>query len=338
MFKQQDFLRERTGSIRQLASIRRSILDDGKGRGMRVWDVNNGSGLSFSVYPDRGMDIGEAWFKGIPLAWLSKNGPTAPQFFENGGSQWLRTWGGGLLTGCGLINAGDAVDLGEEEIGLHGRLSHTPAENVNSKTKWSDSGFYILEACGEVRQSKVFGENLLLTRRISTAMGDNSILIEDTVENQGFHPSPFMLLYHINLGWPLIDEGCTIETVEHKITPQNANAAAALDVWDKITPPEAGFSGQVFYHDIPATECGCAVVRLINKKLNLALKLEYRIDELPYFVQWRNLAKCEYAIGFEPANCYPDGQIKNAERGMLQTLAPGETQTAMVKLIIEELD
>ncbi|MDD2479043.1 MAG: aldose 1-epimerase family protein [Victivallaceae bacterium] len=338
MFKQKDFLRERTGSIRQLASIRRAILDDGKGRGMRVWDVNNGSGLSFTVYPDRGMDIGEAWFKGIPLAWISKNGPVAPQFFENDGSQWLRSWGGGLLTGCGLINVGDPVDLGEEKMGLHGRLSHTPAENINTKTKWSKSGFYILEATGEVRQSKVFGENLLLTRRISTAMGDNSIIIEDTVENQGFHPSPFMLLYHINLGWPLIDTGCELEAVEHEIEPQNAKSAVGLDEWNKVGVPEAGASGQVFYHHIPATDCGCAVIKLINKKLNIALKLDYRLDELPYLVQWKNMAKCEYALGLEPANCLPDGQIKNAERGILKTLEPGETTTAMVKLSIEELD
>ena len=63
-------LHGKIGSMRQLATIRRAVLDDGKGRGMRIIDVNNGSGLNFTVYPDRGMDIGEASFCGMPLVWL----------------------------------------------------------------------------------------------------------------------------------------------------------------------------------------------------------------------------------------------------------------------------
>lgn len=338
MYKRKDYLHEHIGSMRQLASIRRSLLDDGKGRGMRVFDVNNGSGLSFTVYPDRGMDIGEAWFKGIPLAWLSKNGPVAPQFFEPHSFQWLRSWGGGLLTGCGMINVGGPVEVGGEDLGLHGRLSNIPAENINTVTEWCESGLYMLEVSGQVRQSKVFGENLLLQRSISTAMGDNSIVIEDTVTNESFHPSPFMILYHMNLGWPLVDDGCTIETIEHEIEPQNATAAAGLAEWNKVTPPESGFQEQVFYHHIEPSNYGWAEVSLINPKLKLAFKLEYRVAELPYFVQWKNLGKSDYVIGFEPANCFPEGQLQNAERGILQTLAPGESRTMNMKIIIEELD
>ena len=46
-----NYLRERVGSMRQVAGIRRAELEDGKGRGMRILDVNNGSGLSFTGYP-----------------------------------------------------------------------------------------------------------------------------------------------------------------------------------------------------------------------------------------------------------------------------------------------
>ena len=35
----------------------------------------------------------------------------------------------------------------------------------------------------------------------------NNIEIIDTVTNHGFDLTPHMLLYHINLGWPLVDEG-----------------------------------------------------------------------------------------------------------------------------------
>ena len=63
---EQKYLHERIGSMQQLAFVRRAVLEDGKGRNMRVVEISNGSGLRFSVYPDRGMDIGEASFKGVP--------------------------------------------------------------------------------------------------------------------------------------------------------------------------------------------------------------------------------------------------------------------------------
>ena len=109
----------KVGAMRQLASVRRAVLDDGKGRGMRVVDVNNGGGWSFTVYPDRGMDIGEASFKGIPLVWLTPACGTADSY-EPENFNWLRSWGGGLLTGCGLLNVGGPCEAGEAH-GLHGR-------------------------------------------------------------------------------------------------------------------------------------------------------------------------------------------------------------------------
>jgi len=331
-----EFLRERIGSMRQLASIRRAVLDDDKGRGMRVIDVENGSGLAFSVYPDRGMDIGEATFKGIPLAWLTANGPVSPQFYDANGFNWLRSWGGGLLTGCGLMNVGGPNDCGGESHGLHGRLSNTPAGSVNSGAGWKD-GDYRLEVSGEVRLSRVFGKNLLLSRRISTAMGDNSITIEDTVENQGFNTTPLMQLYHINLGWPLVDENCYIEAEKHQVKPQNENAAAGFREWEYIQAPTANFVEQVFYHDIPANADGIASARLVNPKLKLAVRISYRVAELPYLVQWKQCGRGEYVCGLEPANCYPEGQSAMIEKNMLKTLAPDEKVSTWVNIALEEL-
>jgi len=57
-------LRKYSANSAQLANCRLSSLEDGNGRGMRIIDVNNGSGLSFTVVPDRGMDIVETSFKG----------------------------------------------------------------------------------------------------------------------------------------------------------------------------------------------------------------------------------------------------------------------------------
>ncbi len=334
---EQNYLRERTGSMRQMAYIRRAVLEDGKGRNMRVMEISNGSGLDFTVYPDRGMDIGEAKFKGVPLAWMTPNGPVAPDFYEAGGLNWLRSWSGGLLTGCGLMNVGGPNRSGGEEHGLHGRLSHTPAGQVNSSARWNNDGIFELKIDGDIRVSRVFGKNLLMTRTIRTALGDNSIEIEDRVCNEGFRVTPFMLLYHMNFGFPLVNENTFLECVEHKVTPQNAIAAGGFREWRHAEPPQMDFVEQVFYHDIPADENGMAHISMINPDCKLKLTVSYRTAELPYLVQWKQMGCGEYVMGLEPANCYPEGQENFEKRGLLKLLSPGEVVTTKVKVSIEEL-
>ena len=330
-------LREYIGSMRQLAYIRRSVLEDGKGRGMRVMEVNNGSGLSFSVYPDRGMDIGEASYKGIPLAWLTPNGPVAPEFYEASNLNWLRSWSGGLLTGCGLMNVGGPNTSGGEEHGLHGRLSNTPAGEVNTMSAWNEKDEYELKVSGNIRVSRVFGKNLMMTRSYRTALHDNSIEITDVVENQGFRTTPFMLLYHMNFGYPLVDENTYINAPDHDVTPQNAIAAAGFREWKYACAPQRDFAEQVFYHEIAPGDDGMAWAELVNEKLKLAVRVSYRTAELPYLVQWKQMGQGEYVMGLEPANCFPEGQANIAKRGMLRYLNPGEVTTCKVKLSFREL-
>lgn len=331
------YLAPRLGRMEQLASIRRLVSDDGKGRGMRVLEVNNGSGLAFTVHPDRGMDIGAASFKGTPLAWLSRNLEVAPHFYDSSDFEWLRTWGGGLLTGCGFANVGGPNTAGGERHGLHGRLSHIPAEAVNTDAAWSEDGAYELSVSGTVRHSKVFGENLVLTRRITTRLGENAITVRDRVENHGFADAPFMLLYHVNLGWPLVDEGATLEAPKHKVTPQTEHAAAGLADWTKITAPVPGFAEQVFYHALPKNRQGLASMRLANRKLGLAFTVSYRVAELPYLIQWKMMGQGEYVVGLEPANCFPEGQARIAEQNLLRRVPAGGTVETWLKLSVEAL-
>ncbi len=122
---------QRVGSIGQIAGVRPFRYTDGRADGVKAADVRTGSGLGFTVLLDRGMDIAHAEFAGKPVSWDSKNGVAAPGFFERPGQDWLRTFGGGLLTTCGLIQVGPPNVDGGEELGLHGRISHLPAERFD---------------------------------------------------------------------------------------------------------------------------------------------------------------------------------------------------------------
>lgn len=331
------YLLPRLGTMAQLASVRRLVAEDGKGRGMRIFEFDNGSGLSFTVYPDRGMDIGQACYKGIPLAWMSCNGDVAPQFYDAEGFEWLRTWTGGLLTGCGLTNVGGPNDAPGGPHGLHGRVSHIPAEEVNTSAAWLDDQTYELAASGQVCQSKVFGEKLALARRISTRLGTAAIEVRDTIENLGYAPSPLMLLYHVNLGWPLIDDGTILQAEPHTVIPQTPHAAAGIDDWAKASAPVPGFNEQVYYHDVAPAADGLASMRVVNSNLGIALRVSYRTAELPYLIQWKQMGQGEYVMGVEPGNCYPEGQEKVAGRGLLRHLNPGERIETLVRLTIEDL-
>jgi hypothetical protein len=120
-------LHQRVGRLQQVAGIEPFVFQEGLAHGARALRLRTGGGLSLDVLCDRGMDLGAAEYRGAPLAWLSPTGVVAPHFRELQGEGWLRSFGGGLLVTCGLQNVGEPSERGGEELGLHGRISNTPA-------------------------------------------------------------------------------------------------------------------------------------------------------------------------------------------------------------------
>lgn len=328
------------GSMQQMAGIRTSTLDDGKGRGLRVADVDNGSGLTFTVQLDRGMDIGKASFNGVPLAYMSPVGYSHPSHFESEGLRWLRNFTAGLMTGCGLRNIG-IPDPGVEghvdgPMGLHGRLSNTPAEQVAVTEEWVD-GQYQMHLSGTVRETCFFHENLELKRTLSTALGENSITLTDCVTNRGTTPSPLMLLYHINLGFPLLSETATLSARVKKTTPRDATAAKDIQTWAQCQTPTAGYTEQCFFHDLETDDDGMARMSLRNPDSAIALDVAYRKAELPFFTQWKMMGEQEYVLGLEPGNAHPDGQTQAKKNNTLRIIEPDETIEHKVVLSVREL-
>ena len=324
----------RIGRMEQLAAINRYALEDGKGRGMRAFEVINGSGFDFTVYPDRCLDIGLARYNSLPLTWASKNGPVAPAFYDAGGVEWLRTWGGGLLTTCGWLNVGGPCVTPEGEQGIHGRMSHTPAEEVNTRSFWKTPEEYVLEITGKMVLSRVFGEYLVTSRTISTRLGWAGVEITDRTENLGASTAPLMQLYHMNFGWPLVSEEMLLTSLPHKVLPRDAEAAKGVDQWDVFLPPMAEFKEQVLYHDIPADEKGFSTIYISNPSFGADVSLSYRKAELPYLVQWRMPGCGDYVLGLEPANCYAEDYNSMAKKGLLRYIEPGQIVETTIELSV----
>jgi hypothetical protein len=326
-----DDLLRRAGDLSQVAGIRMMTLADGAEQGVRIADVRTGSGLRFQVTLDRGMDLSVAEYRGIPLAFRSPAGDVHPSRFEPSGRGWLRTFAGGLMTGCGMTYLGSPCTDGGAELGLHGRLSHLQAADVAASHRW-EGDECAFRLSGSLRECTMFGENLLLTRSIEALLGRSVITLRDTVRNEGHVRSPLMMLYHINAGWPLIDEGARLLLSGAETTPRDPAAGAGLGRERICSGPVPGFAEQVFYHDCAADEKGYSAALLENSALSLGLLVRFRHKELRRLVEWKMMGEGTYVMGIEPANCGVGGRESERKEGTLEFLDPGEQRSFEVQI------
>jgi galactose mutarotase-like enzyme len=314
---------ERVGSLDQVARVDSFVQAEGPARGARLLRVVNGGGLEFDVHPDRGLDIGAASFQGLPLAWLSSTGIGAPSLYDPVERGWLRTFGGGLVTTCGLDSFGPPADDEDGAVGMHGRVSHIPA-TVTTVEATPER----IVIAGTVRQTAVFAENLALRREISTDVGSSILTITDTVTNEGASESPLMVLYHVNLGWPLLDEGTSLDIPSSSVVPRDADAEAGFDGKYEIGAPVVGFREQVYIHEAGADR----YARVSTPSRGIELTLRYS-ETLPALFEWKMSATKHYVLGLEPANTPEiNGRAAARANGRLPHLQPGESITYRVSI------
>jgi len=329
----------RVGRIEQIGGVRAFQSMEGPESGVEEIHVRTGAGLSYSVVPSRGLDIGPAEFGGVPLCWLSPNGEVHPAFYDDRGLAWLRTAAGGLLMTCGLTQVGSPGVEGGEELGLHGRAHHTPARQVCAEGFWEGDEYFIVVR-GKVEETSIFGWNLRLTRKITSRLGTNEIVIHDIVENAGFEPAPHMMLYHFNFGFPLLDAETEIHFPSSHVTPREPDLPlVGLENWQS---PEAGYRERVYYHEnLPTSADGTTAVTLRNPHFPLAdrplvIRLAWETHSLPLLVQWKMPGEGTHVLGIEPADCLVEGRAAERERGTLVMLAPGQAMEYHLNFSVNE--
>ncbi|MDD5017119.1 MAG: DUF4432 family protein [Eubacteriales bacterium] len=329
ILKKEDLLRH-IGSMQQVMGAREVTLRGGRQEGVRTVEFYNDTGFSFAVLLDKGMNIGPASFCGKSLTWLCKNGVVAPQYFENGGIGFLRSFGGGLVTACGLTQVGDPCVDGDTVLGIHDRIDNIPAERYSIEECWEDGDYNVLFK-GSARQSCLYYENLLLTREIAFKMGEKKFKVTDIVVNEGFNDTPFMLMYHMNFGYPVVSEYTRLYSPAKNIWPWNEDAKNGNLKYSQMCRPTSGYHYECFVHEMPKDN-GKIAVALINHEQQFGAYVKYSPKELPTFNTWKMMGEQDYVMTLEPGINIPEGRLKAREGGRLHILKPNDVFTCSYEM------
>lgn len=324
------------GDISQVFNVKNYRLQGGRQEGVLATDIFNGSGLSLTVLPDRGMDIAQLSFKGINYSYINPCGIVSSTLFDPNGVEFFRSFTAGFLTTCGMGNVGLACVDDNQSYGLHGRISNTPAEFYSAKLVMENEN-PVAVLSGSMREFKFFKENLVLHREIQVKYYDNKILITDTVENQGYDDSEYMLLYHFNLGYPFLSEHCRLLMPFSKTIARDEDAEKGLDAHNIVSKPKKIFREQVFYHSLTKDDEGKAKIKVENLKLKVGFAMKFDHIFLPELVQWNNFKEGSYVMGLEPSTNKVYGRSKARENNTLKTVTSHSSTSHQIELDFFEL-
>ena len=295
----------RISNLQQVASLRRYTLTEGRGKDLDVLDCDNGK-IRFLLNVSKACDVMQLYHEGQNTSFISKNGFTLrePPFGNR--------FEGGMLYTCGLDNVGGMRDGNP----VHGSLHNIPAEIVRAEC---NSEGIVVEAI--IRDTALFGKNLVLRRRIYSAIGSESLRLEDTLVNEGYRTENYCVLYHVNFGYPLLDEGARIVADVAKCDPRTDWARENVATVCEITEPLPEQKETCYFLTFNQPR-----ISLINDKLGKSVTLSYSGDTLPHFVEWKSMACGTYALGFEPTTTELD------DRFAYKTLDAGESVRFWIEL------
>lgn len=144
----------------------------------------------------------------------------SPKYYDNVGTGFLKSFTAGFFTTCGLNAVGSPCTDDGEELPLHGSISNTPCENIYSFT---ENGEIHIKAV--IRDASLFASKLILEREYICPLFGDTIMLKDTVRNTGSSVTPVEILYHCNMGYPLLSENSEVIIPSVQVTPRNEHAA-----------------------------------------------------------------------------------------------------------------
>lgn len=264
------------------------------------------------------MDLGNADAHGVPLAWSSPIGNVSADRYEPEGAGWLRTFAGGLLSTCGLRSTGAPSSEAGAEHGLHGRIGNIPAQQVS----WDvllDAQEPRIEIRGRVVEAAYGEPTLSMDRRITISCTEPSVSVTDRVTNESFVTATHMFRHHLNLGYPIVDDGTC---VDGDLTFVGCRDHPAEDSPSSVLAADVPGPEHVWYFR-PNT--GSSVVTVQGPSGVGAAEVSWDGPEFDRLIVWRDASPGVNVLGVEPSMSWDDGRAATAAEGDLRELQPGES-------------
>lgn len=286
------------GSLQQMVYARPITYKEGRAEHMNAIEAKCGD-IFFHSAADKALDITDLSYKGMNMTFLAKPGLEGRNQYDTNGEEALRSIMGGLFFTCGLENICAPCTVEGKDYPMHGRMRTTPAEHVCTDVI-TEGDTCKLVISGEMREAELFGENMILRRKIESVFGENSITVTDETENQAFRPEPLMLLYHCNMGYPFLNESCELYVPSRKVVGREEFSENHVDRWNKMETPIDNEGEYVFIHDIQSDENLNTMVLVANHELNIGLTIEFNQKIFLIFREWKSMASGDYVLGLEP--------------------------------------
>lgn len=315
------------GNTYQIGGTRHYRLDDGPAHDCKCIDVRTGSGLEYTVVCDRGLDISLASYKGVNLVYLTEGMETNPAAVDPWETEWLRTFSAGLLTTCGPNHLGNPCEDQGEKLGQHGRWSSLAGRQVADLTDFEEGN---IEIDGRLYEMVTMGHKIAIRRKIKSEFGKSFIVIEDEIRNEGNSPAPLTMLYHINFGYPFLNEDATVHIPSKECVGCDAYTTERLCEAGSVKNPAGDHFEKNYTHTFD-DEMVTAYIHNPQIANGLAVYIKFDSKALPYMTQWALENIKDYVVAIEPANVPCETRSVLREKGMLPEIAPGE----VVKFRIE---
>lgn len=315
------------GQEAQICGVETYQLLEGKGKGMRLFEVVNGKGLRMTISADRCADISRLSFQGNNFSYFSPSGYVAPQYYDRYGDKFLNSFTAGFLTTCGLTNAGVACKDQGEQFPLHGVIGNTPANHIYYDM---DEENIIVRA--KISDERIFSRKLILEREIKVSKLENSFSITDTITNRDYKAEPVSILYHYNIGYPLLSETSCLYISSTDVIPRDARAQEGIQKWSEMEKPQGGFEEQCYTHIFNKTPN----IAIFNEKIGSGLKMSFDHNGLNYFTQWKLMGERDYVLGLEPGNTHVLGRDIMRQEKKLKILEAEEKVTYQVEFKVLE--
>ncbi len=293
----------------QKAYIRRYTLIDGKENGLKVIELDNGV-LRVLLNESKGLDVMQVFHNGMNISFVSKNG------FSMRETSFDTRFEGGMLYTCGLDSIG-----ARDGFEVHGSYHNIPARVISViETEKA------LEVTAEVEFTALFLQNLVFRRKVTLPIDGQRLIVNDELINNGTRKENYCILYHANLGYPMLDEGVKIVADLESVVPRTPYAEKKMANYNVFEAPIDNEEETCYF-----LKTKTDVIKVLNQKLGKCFTLKYSKDTLPCLIQWNSPASHDYALGIEPATCFLDDKFK------YKSIAPNQTIKFSIEISLDNI-